>query len=537
LIETSAGSSGYLHPNLLVKQAAALQDRVGEGLTSLRPGRRLVTLEELEVVYQRDAAAFEHVAGAIVGDEKFGPDAVHDAFVQALRQRDRFRGDTPVEASVWRFVISEARKRRARIELGRHLHAGFAGTPYGHLPLDRQPRRWESVVDTAQTANRKRLRRLFRTVWVAGLAVAAGAVMLAWPFGGGAHGTILQRAATTLGHGPVLHFVIRSGWGGALINLRTGSRHHLYATQELWYESGRGIHEVSRFAGVAQGDATYSAARLFALDKTLGSLVTRYRQALSDGRAFVVGRGVVEGQPVYWIRVDSEALPDSHSRLHRWTHDVAVSRETFAPVAVRERRDGKTTGEGSSIVLKAESLPQGDGNFSSRPRYSTRQGWRIATKGFMTPPEASSVLGRPALWAGQSIAGLGLARIWQDVRSEGYDRKSGSWAKTYTGVTFYYGTLDQNGDPAIPPKASEAARQMRFVQVSESRTLDSLFQRVVSNYAPPEGSILLFDFGRAVMHKDGLYLALDASSDRLLLTAARTLERVKHIDRATTITT
>jgi DNA-directed RNA polymerase specialized sigma24 family protein len=514
------------------------------GVTPHRPGRRLVTLEELEVVYHRDAAAFEHVAGAIVGDEKFGSDAVHDAFVQALRHRDRFRGDRPVETSLWRFVIREARKRRARNELGRHLRAGSVSdrgdarsTEQVHasrarLPLDRRPRRWESIVDTAETANRKRSRWLVRTVLLAGLAVAAGAVVLAWPYGGGAHGTILQRTAATLGDGPVLHFVIRSGWGGALINLRTGGRNHLYATQELWYESGHGIHEVSRFAGVAQGDATYSAAHLFSLDKTLGSLVTRYRQALRNGTALVLRRDIVEGQPVYWIRVHRETLSDAHGRLHTWTHEVAVSQETFAPVAVRERRDSKTTSEGNSIVLKAESLPEGDGNFTRMPHDSTGRRWRIGTTGLMTPFEASAVLGRPALWAGPSIAGLGLARIWQDARSEGYNSKSGSWAKTFTGVTFYYGTLDQNGDPAIPRSASGAGRQMRFVQVSESRTLDSLFQRVASNYSPPEGSILIFDFGTAVMQKDGLYLALGASSDDLLLAAARTLERVKSIDRA-----
>jgi len=43
---------------------------------------------------------------------------------------------------------------------------------------------------------------------------------------------------------------------------------------------------------------------------------------------------------------------------------------------------------------------------------------------------------------------------------------------------------------------------------------------------PPEGSILVFDSGIAVMRKDGLYLALEASSEGLLLAAARGLERV-----------
>jgi DNA-directed RNA polymerase specialized sigma24 family protein len=530
------------------------------GVSALRHDRRPpVTLKELEVVFRRDGAAFEQIAGAIVGDEEFGCDAVHDAFVQALRHRDRFRRDAPVEASVWRFVIGEARKRRARALRRRHPRAGLGtdcldarrgapeptrrvragtgiealnrpamSTPDELVPQDPQPTRWESVIDAAETASRRRWRWLVRAVSAAGVAVAAGAgaAALAWSFGGGPHGTVLQRAAATLGDGPVLHFVIRSGWGGALIDLKTGSRNHVYATEEFWYQRGRRIHEVSRFAGVAQGDATYSAGRRSSLDKSLGSLVTRYRQALRDGSALVLGRDVVEGHSVYWIRVDSEMLPDARNRLHKWAHDVAVSRETFEQVAVREMRDGRARPDGNAIVLKAESVPKDQGNFTRMPRDSSGLPLEIAWTGFLTPSEASAVLGRPALWSGRSVAGLDLARIWKDERREGYDRKSGDWAKTYTGVTFFYGTLDANGDPASFPNASSAATPMPFVQVSESRTLDSPFQRVVTNYSPPEGSILVFDSGIAVMQTDGLYIAFDGSSEDVLLVAARALERV-----------
>jgi hypothetical protein len=507
-------------------------------VSALRHGRRPVTLKELEVVYRRDVAAFEQIAGAIVGDEESGCDVVQNAFAQALRHRDRFRPDAPLDAAVWRIVIGEARKRRSRIVRPRHPRAGpganravarrRAPVPASRVPLDPQPTSWESHIDAAEPANRKRWPWLVRAVSVVGVAVAAGAAAaaLAWSFGGGPHGTVLRRAAATLGDGPVLHFVIRSGWGGVLIDLKTGSRNHLYATEELWYERGRGIHEVSRFAGVAQGDANYSAGRLSSLDKKLGTLVTRYRRALRDGSALVRGRGVVEGHPVYWIRVDSEMLSDAGKRLHKWAYDVAVSQKTFEPVAVRELRDGRPAPDGNSIVLEAESVPKDEANFTRMPRESTRLPLKIGWTGFLTPSEASGVLGRPALWAGNSVAGLDLARIWKDKRGEGYDRENGGSAKTYTGVTFFYGTLDDNGNPTSSRNASSTAKPLPFVQVSESRTLDSLFQRVVMNYSPPEGSILVFAAGIAVMQKDGLYAALDASSEDVLLAAARALERV-----------
>jgi RNA polymerase sigma factor (sigma-70 family) len=81
---------------------------------ALRSRGRPATLGELEAVYRRGGAAFERVAIAIVGDEQLGCDAVHDAFVLALRTRGSFRREAPVEAWLWRIVINEASKRRAR---------------------------------------------------------------------------------------------------------------------------------------------------------------------------------------------------------------------------------------------------------------------------------------------------------------------------------------------------------------------------------------------------------------------------------------
>jgi RNA polymerase sigma-70 factor, ECF subfamily len=83
----------------------------------LSPGVRSASFDEIEAVYRQDGAALERVAIAIVGDEQLGCDAVQDAFVLALRNRANFRRDAPLVAWLWRIVINEARKRRAR-ELG-----------------------------------------------------------------------------------------------------------------------------------------------------------------------------------------------------------------------------------------------------------------------------------------------------------------------------------------------------------------------------------------------------------------------------------
>jgi RNA polymerase sigma factor (sigma-70 family) len=60
------------------------------------------------------------VATAIAGDEDTGADAVHDAFVQAVRNRRSYRGDGALEGWVWRLVVNAAKKRARpakRVEL------------------------------------------------------------------------------------------------------------------------------------------------------------------------------------------------------------------------------------------------------------------------------------------------------------------------------------------------------------------------------------------------------------------------------------
>ena len=49
---------------------------------------------------------------ALIGDEGLGCDAVQEAFVRAVRNRDRYRGNGTAEAWVWRIVINEAHRLR-----------------------------------------------------------------------------------------------------------------------------------------------------------------------------------------------------------------------------------------------------------------------------------------------------------------------------------------------------------------------------------------------------------------------------------------
>jgi RNA polymerase sigma factor (sigma-70 family) len=80
-------------------------------------------LAELEALYRARYPVFLRVARATVRDEGAAADAVHDAFVQAVRKRRSFRGEGTLEAWVWRMVVNAARKRRReRLESGPELN-------------------------------------------------------------------------------------------------------------------------------------------------------------------------------------------------------------------------------------------------------------------------------------------------------------------------------------------------------------------------------------------------------------------------------
>jgi hypothetical protein len=393
------------------------------------------------------------------------------------------------------------------------------------VPRRPPPEHWEAILTSATASSLGRRRWLVRTVPVVAVAAAVAVLVLAWPFGGsGPSGTILQRAAAALGDGPVVHAVIQDGWGGTLIDLQSGTRTQIHGEEEIWYDPSRGIHDVSLFDGIVQSDAVYPPGKVSYLDKTFADIATGYRQALQNGSAHVLGPDVLDSTPVYWIRVDTQMLPDvADGKLHAWAHDVAVSQSSYQPVATRETRDGTTGPDGNSTILQIETLAAGEGNFTRETPNTNGVAMKSQPDGTLTTSEASAVLGLPALWAGQSAAGLDLAHIEKTTVSEGYDQQSRTWATTHTTVTLFYGQLAAN---SRLPGIGTPAPTTPFVEVSASPTLFLGFQRGVSDYSPPEGSLLIVGGTIGIMQQDGLHLALEASREDLLLAVARDMQQV-----------
>jgi len=82
--------------------------------------RTSLQVSELEALYKQRFAAFARVAISLTGSVELGKETVQEAFARAIEQIERFRGDCPLEAWVWRIVVNTARTgaRRAAYENG-----------------------------------------------------------------------------------------------------------------------------------------------------------------------------------------------------------------------------------------------------------------------------------------------------------------------------------------------------------------------------------------------------------------------------------
>jgi RNA polymerase sigma-70 factor, ECF subfamily len=91
-------------------------------------------LGEIEAIYRARLPQFRRVAAAIVQDREAACDAVQNAFAQAVRQRQAFRGEGPLEAWLWRAVVNAARNARRDSPSELPVDLGAAARANGDAP-------------------------------------------------------------------------------------------------------------------------------------------------------------------------------------------------------------------------------------------------------------------------------------------------------------------------------------------------------------------------------------------------------------------
>jgi hypothetical protein len=429
---------------------------------------------------------------------------------------------------------------------------------------------WATVVGEANVHRRPLL--LGSLAGVAAAAAALFALVLFQPWIGEQQ-TLLERALAAVDDGPVLHVILRGEWGGELVDLETGKRTPVHGETETWYDSERGlVHTISRLGETIQHESVYEQEKA----PEIVALGRDYRAALESGAARVAGADVIDGQEVTWITFRRENLPDSaDDRLHEWTQEVAISSETFKPIAMRDTRDGRPVPTTLQRVLELEMLPAGEGDFTADEDKVMDGVAFNEGRERVTLESATDILGRAPLWLGREHAGLPLAFVGRRfvrtgtqadtlmtgpaaedakacaramrrgrsrpeipacdrVRERGrgfsirgdkvYVSGPVKWGEEQTGVSLFYGTAGD--DPSTYHKDFVPLEGRPHVTITQT-TAPWPFPRG-GTYEPPDGSIFLAVGARnGNLVVDGLYVTIEGSSEELILSAARALEPMR----------
>ena len=430
------------------------------------------------------------------------------------------------------------------------------------VPEPAQMSSWDTVLRDARPRRRSLVLQLTAATGIAALV----ALFVVAPWQGSERVGILDRALAAAGDGPVLHVVFRGGWNGTLVDLKSGDRKALYGEREVWYDPSRDlVHYVSRFGGVVEHEEQFQRRPA---DRELKALWQQYRTALDDGTARVIDEDVVGGVPVYWVMVWRQMLPDVEDhKLHEFAQQVAISRESFKPVAMKYTRDRHTDPREIEHILRYETVSVGEADFTSPPD-AALEGQAMSMGSRPLPIErASEVLGRAPEWLGETFAGLPLVHTEMAFSATGnsqetlitgeraeefrrcallppddaarrtcrkrfhrfqirndrvYELGRVQFGPEHRGVTFFYGTLGDN--PTTFKKDTAPLWEKPHVVITETTDPDLITRGARTKYEPPVGSLMLMFGTSGYLIRDGLYVTILADSEQLILDAARALE-------------
>jgi hypothetical protein len=199
----------------------------------------------------------------------------------------------------------------------------------------------DAVADTQRAS---RTLQPFRAIGAVALAVVAIFVLVLaapWDRGGGGRGTVLDRAfAAVGGEGPVVHMMMRMDANA----LNADGQSFSPVITETFYDKQAGlVRAIARSDGKVIGDYTSAAAEdEFSFFPGLLQGAAFYRQAVATGDARIVGKGVWEGTPVYWLELDKGG-----GLIFR----IGIARDSYRPVVFRALNPDGTNAGAQVAVL------------------------------------------------------------------------------------------------------------------------------------------------------------------------------------------
>ncbi len=200
----------------------------------------------------------------------------------------------------------------------------------------------------SDTQHKLRPFRPFRAVGAVALAVVAIFVLALaapWDRGGGGSGSVLDRAfAAVGGEGPVVHMTMR-------MNVTRAGHQFPSVVNESFYDKEAGlVRVISRSEGKVVGDYTTVAVEdEFSFFPGLLEGAAFYKQALTNGDAHIVGKGVWEGTPVYWLELEKGGGLSLR---------IGISRDSYRPVVFRALNPDGTFAGAQVAVLGFDYVPR-----------------------------------------------------------------------------------------------------------------------------------------------------------------------------------
>jgi hypothetical protein len=316
---------------------------------------------------------------------------------------------------------------------------------------------WSAVLRDAGV----RRRRIQVRLALAAAAAAAVIVAVAWP---GSPPSIAERALAATGSGGVLHIVTDTDLPKLFVDLDSGERREVRGLREVWFDPAHGMRQRETFEGVTQSDVTMTSIHPHARE-VYASLGAGYREALESGEARVVGEEVLEGTPVYWIRI----VPG---------HEVAVSRESYLPVHFRIVQDGMPPLDTRILEYETVDAAPLRAEQVAPPDDITQDGGVISLR------EAERLLGRPPLTTGRPDA---IRRV------------------------------DLGGTPGV------ALESGGVLLTEAAEPVDALTMLAgLRGYVPPEGTLVLEGMS-GLMRSRGLFVAIHSPDQETTIAVARAL--------------
>jgi hypothetical protein len=435
------------------------------------------------------------------------------------------------------------------------------------------------AIAATQPAARRARGGPMRFAAVAAVLVAAASVALAMPWPGRGGG-FAAKALAALGSGQVIHVVSVTGVPGTeLVDVQSGASSPVQSRTEIWFDGRRGLERVVSSVGGAKvgevvqtrsgswsdGGPVYTCAWIAAhprqatqarvscnasgangttprkraeplpnLDPALAGFVGGYQDALQSGEATRDGSGLVEGREVEWLRfvlVDPGPAGGADSeRVER----VAVDKQTLKPLLVETTTGGEVRRARIALI---ETLAPGQATFA-RPKLTPPTERPVATsvtsEQKASLADAAAALAGRLLSAGDSIDGLALAEATVQQIVTGYGVSSGVPFSHSTGVELVYGSPPKWDSPADYVLLRESLRPEMLYGFDAGRTpaLAGLVRIESSDVvAAPKPGAAAVPTGRTIWRgtlvKDGVNVAVEATTRTLLLDAAKQLEAAR----------